>query len=129
MARAVRNTLSEMGTLSPRMERIPTAKAISVAVGIPQPEEASVPWLTMAKITAGITTPPTAAITGRMAFLKEESSPQTTSRLISRPTVKKKTTIRISLMNFSMVISLGKNQSMNPSGEATWMVSSVCRKL
>ena len=129
MASAVRNTFSDTGTLSPRMERVPTAKAISVAVGIPQPEEASVPWLTRAKMAAGITTPPKAAITGRIAFLKEESSPHTTSRLISRPTVKKKITMRMSLMNFSMVIPCGKNQSTIPSGDATWIVSSVCRKL
>ena len=129
MARAVRKTFSETGTLSPRMERMPTAKAISVAVGIPQPEAACVPWLTMVKMSAGTATPPKAAITGRMAFLKEDSSPHTISRLISRPTVKKKITIRMSLMNFSMVIPRGKNQSTTPSGEAMCMVNSVCRKL
>ena len=104
MASAVRNTLSETGTLSPRMDMIPTAKAMSVAVGIPQPDAASVPLFTRENRSAGTTTPPKAAITGRMAFLKVESSPHTTSRLISRPTVKKKITMRMSLMNFSMVI-------------------------
>ncbi len=48
MARAVRNTFRDTGTLSPSMERIPTAKAISVAVGIPQPDAAAVPWFTIA---------------------------------------------------------------------------------
>ena len=129
MARAVRNTLSETGTLSPKMERMPTANAMSVAVGMPQPEAASVPLFTSVKMSAGATTPPNAAITGRMAFLKDDSSPHTTSRLISRPTVKKNTTMRMSLMNFSMVMSRGKYQSITPSGDATWAVSSVCRKL
>ena len=43
MASAVRKTFKETGTLSPRMDRMPTAKAMSVAVGIPQPEAAAEP--------------------------------------------------------------------------------------
>ncbi|CCX54205.1 unknown [Bacteroides sp. CAG:1060] len=45
MASAVRNTFSDTGTLSPSMESMQTANAISVAVGIPHPDAASVPWL------------------------------------------------------------------------------------
>ena len=56
--------------------------------------------------------PPKAAITGRIAFLTEESWPTSTSLLISRPTVKKNSTINMSLMNFSTVRSFGNTQSM-----------------
>ncbi len=41
--------------------------------------------------------PPTAAMTGRMALLKDDSCPSTISRLISNPTTKKNTTIKRSL--------------------------------
>ena len=75
MASAVRNTFSDTGTLSPSTERMQTAKAMSVAVGMPHPEAAGVPWFTRVKMSAGITTPPKAAMTGSIAFLGEESSP------------------------------------------------------
>ena len=116
MANAVRNTLSETGTRSPSTDRMQTANAISVAVGIPQPDAASVPRFTSVYRTAGIITPPNAAITGNSAFLTDDSSPCATSRFISRPTVKKNITMRMSLMNFSMVISCGNSQLMFPLG-------------
>ena len=94
--------------MSPRMESIPTAKAMSVAVGMPQPEEAAVPWFTAVNIRAGAMTPPKAAITGIRAFLTLESSPLFISLRISRPTVKKKTVIRMSLMKASTVMLRGK---------------------
>ena len=43
-ASAVRKTFSDSGTLSPSIEMMHTAKAMSVAVGMPQPLEAAVPW-------------------------------------------------------------------------------------
>ena len=101
------------------------AKAISVAVGIPQPLAATVPKLNAVKMIAGTSMPPAAASTGRIAFRMEESCPQTISRLISRPTAKKKTTIRQSLTNFSTVIPRGKSQSIRPSGERTMSERSV----
>ena len=128
MARAVRNTFRDTGTRSPNIDNIPTAKAISVAVGIPQPLAASVPWFTSVKMRAGTATPPKAAMMGRIAFLKDDSSPHTTSRLISRPTVKKKITIRMSLMNFSTVIPCGNTQSMAPPGLLMFIVRDVSRK-
>ena len=125
MASAVRKILSETGTRSPTIERMPTAKAMSVAVGIPQPLAAAVPWLKSVKTSAGASMPPRAATTGRMACWRVESRPQTISRLISSPTEKKKTTIRPSLINFSTVIPRGKIQSITPSGEWTIAESSV----
>ena len=67
-------------------------------------------------------------MTGSNAFFIEESSPSAISRLISRPTVKKKNTIRMSLMNFSMVMSLGKRKSICPSGLAKCTWTAVSRK-
>ena len=110
------------------MDRMPTAKAMSVAVGIPQPEATAEPWLTAAKIKAGATTPPNAAITGIIAFFTLDSSPFFISRLISRPTVKKKTVIRMSLMNFSTVIPLG-NRMLSPPGLWNLREMSVSRTL
>ena len=107
------------------IERMPTAKAMSVAVGIPHPEAAGVPWLKSVKTTAGAIMPPAAATTGRIACRNEESCPRTTSRLISSPTAKKKTTIRPSLMSFSTFIPRGKIQSITPVGECTITESSV----
>ena len=105
---------------------MPTANAISVAVGIPHPDAAGVPWLMNVKIRAGNTTPPNAAMTGIIARLGELSSPHTISRLISRPTVKKKMTIRMSLMNFSTVMPTG-NISEAPSGVRREMPRSISR--
>ncbi len=73
--------------------------------------------------------PPAAATTGRMALRTDESWPWTTSRLISSPTVKKKMTIRQSLMNFSTVIPCGNAQSISPPGEWTTSERSVSSKL
>ena len=75
MASAVRNTFSDTGTLFPRTESMQTANAMSVAVGMPHPEDAAVPWLMTVNIRAGKITPPKAAMTGIIAFLGEASSP------------------------------------------------------
>jgi hypothetical protein len=45
MASAVKNTLSPTGALSPSKAKTPRAKAMSVAIGIPQPAAPSVPAL------------------------------------------------------------------------------------
>ncbi len=49
--------------------------------------------------------PPHAAMNGRIAFRNEESSPTSNSRFISKPTARKKTVIRQSLMN-SIIVRL-----------------------
>ena len=114
IASAVRKTFSEIGTLSPSIESMHTAKAMSVAVGIPHPLAATVPWLTTVYMRAGKITPPKAAMMGSRAFFMEESSPWATSRLISSPTVKKNITIRMSLINFSTFISRGNSTFTAP---------------
>ncbi len=101
MARAVRNTFKESGTLLPRSAITPRAKAMSVATGTPHPAIPSPPQFTAAYIPAGTTMPPRAATTARAASLGAESSPVRTSRFISSPTRKKKRAISPSLTQCS----------------------------
>jgi len=82
---------------SPRRASTPIANAMSVAMGIAQPSASSPPAVSVRKIAAGSSTPPRAASTGRRATRGSRSSPVTSSRLISRPTTKKKRAIRPSL--------------------------------
>jgi len=74
-ASAVKNTFREAGILFPRSDKIPTAKAMSVAIGIPAPAWRSVPKLNKRKIPAGKSIPPNAPTMGKVAFLMFESSP------------------------------------------------------
>ena len=72
----------------------------------------SPPRLKPTKISAGKITPPAAANTGNAAFLAEESAPLDTSRLISRPTSRKKIAIRPSLIQ--RISALESAQSPTP---------------
>ncbi len=45
IANAKRKTFNEVGTLLPKRAKTPIAKAISVAIGIPNPDEYSLPPL------------------------------------------------------------------------------------
>ena len=74
-AKATTKTLSDGGTRFPRMARTASAKAISVAIGIPIPDCDGVPALRAKWIAAGATMPPTAANIGSSAFLMFDSSP------------------------------------------------------
>ena len=98
MATAVKKTLSDAGTRLPSRTRMPRAKAMSVAMGIPQPRSATgLPQLIAAKIRAGTAMPPKAATAGSSTCDRVASSPSSISRLISSPTRKKKTAIQRSL--------------------------------
>lgn len=44
-ANAVKKTFNEVGTLLPNKDKIPNAKAMSVAIGIPAPDCVAVPRL------------------------------------------------------------------------------------
>ena len=79
----------------------PTAKAMSVAMGTPQPIPVAPPLATDRYRPAGTSIPPSAAAKGKAARRHSESSPWCSSPLISRPTTKKKTTMRPSLTNQS----------------------------
>ena len=98
MARAAKNILIEVGTRLPNAATMAKAKAMSVAMGMPQPCWLGFPELKSKKMAAGTNMPPNAANTGIAAFLMEESSPSINSRLISKPTTKKKMAIKPSLI-------------------------------
>ncbi len=102
-AKAVRNTFKASGTRLPNKERMPMAKAMSVAMGMPAPEAVGVPWLKSKWMPAGTSMPPKAAMAGSRACLRSESSPMYTSRSSSRPTIRKKTAINPSLIQYSTV--------------------------
>jgi len=67
---------------------------MSVAIGIAHPREVVASRATVRKRAAGAAIPPTAATMGKRALRNEFSSPTSTSRLISRPTRRKKIAIR-----------------------------------
>ena len=56
-------------------------------------------------MAAGTTIPPSAAMAGSATLLRSDSSPATTSRLISSPTSRKKIAISRSLIQISRVLS------------------------
>ena len=74
-ANAVKKTFNEVGTLFPNNDKIPNAKAMSVAIGIPAPDCVAVPTFNSKKSTAGISIPPNAPKIGSKAFFILESSP------------------------------------------------------
>jgi hypothetical protein len=89
------------GTLRPTNASTPMANAMSVAIGMAHPCTPGPPTLIAAKISAGTSMPPMAAATGRVARRIDASSPSSSSRLISKPTRRKKTTISPSLTQCS----------------------------
>ena len=74
-ANAVRNTFNELGTFLPTKDKIPKAKAISVAMGIPIPDCVFVPKLNKRKIKAGKIIPPKAPEIGKIASFILDNSP------------------------------------------------------
>jgi len=88
-AAAVRNTRSSSGTRFPSSAITAIANAVSVAIGIPQPED-QVPLGIIIKYNAtGTTAPPTAAAIGNAAGRGFAKWPIVNSRLISNPITKK----------------------------------------
>ena len=91
IARVSRNTRSAGGRKRPTTAITATAKAMSVAVGIAQPDAASAsPAVKSRKISAGATTPPAAAAMGSAAARGSRRRPATNSSFSSSPTTKKK---------------------------------------
>ena len=87
-----KNNFKEGFTLSPNNINMPSAKAISVAIGIPKPIGFS--GFNPIKISAGTTIPPIAATTGNAALCKVDNSPISNSLLISSPTIRKNKDIK-----------------------------------
>ena len=99
IAKAVKNTFKDNGTLDPNNDKIPIEKAISVAEGIAHPRNVSgVSKFIKIYIKAGTNIPPTAAIIGRIACFTDDNSPCMNSLLISKVTKKKKMAIKPSLI-------------------------------
>ena len=105
IASASRKSLSDGAIRLPSRLSTPTAIAMSVATGMPQPRLADVPAVIARKISAGTIMPPAAAIAGRAARRGSRSSPSTSSRLISSPTTKKKSVIKPLLIHSCSVRS------------------------
>ena len=120
IARASTNSLSDGATRLPSRLSTPTAIAMSVAIGMPQPWTPACPALKARKISAGTTIPPTAAMAGRAALRGSRSSPSTSSRLISRPTTKKNRVISPSFTQ--------SRRSRSSSWPANDTASSVCHR-
>ena len=103
-AKVARNIFRPMGTRLPNMESTPNENAMSVAIGIALPRSISgSSGQVRTKINTGIAIPPQAPMMGSRAFFIVESSPTRISRLISRPTEKKNSAIKKSLMNSNKV--------------------------
>jgi hypothetical protein len=94
IATASRKSRSDDGTDRLTSAITLSAKAMSVAMGIPQPRDASPGGFTARNSAAGMSMPPTAARTGSAAARGSRSSPTVSSRLISRPTTKKNNVIK-----------------------------------
>ena len=99
MANAVRNILRLSGTLSPNSFKIAKEKAISVAIGIPQPWAVWGESFKKRNNNKGKIIPPIAANKGNIAFRSPLSSPIRSSRLISNPIRKKNKAMRPSLIH------------------------------
>ena len=97
MAAAVRKMRSSTGTRAPIITIRATAKAVSVAIGTPQPCDHGPCGMTSRYSAAGATMPPIAAAIGSAAERRLARWPTVNSRLISSPTTRKKTVSRPSL--------------------------------
>ena len=100
IAMVSRKSLAEAGTREPSRASTPSAKAVSVATGMPQPRAPSPPAFSARKMAAGTSMPPTAASAGTPALRRPRSSPVVSSRLISRPTTKKNSAMSPSLIQW-----------------------------
>ena len=90
VATALRKVLEGCPIWAPARVSRPTAKAMSVAMGIPQPDAPGPSQLKDRYRTAGRSIPPIAAARGRAAFLAVDRAPLMNSRFTSRPIRKKK---------------------------------------
>lgn len=110
VARASKKMRNSDGIRSPSNAKTPSAKAMSVAMGMPHPFAPSSPRVKTRYSAAGRTIPPTAPNTGKAAFFHVFSSPWRNSRLISKPTAKKKIVMNPPLTQCSKV----SERPMNP---------------
>ena len=107
MASAARNTFRPAGAPGATSASTPSAKAMSVAVGTAQPDRASGGGQRQVEQPPAPATPPRAAAKGSAAWRRLDSSPTSSSRLISRPTSRKNTAISPSLTQWRAVRASG----------------------
>ena len=119
-AKVSRKIFNVAGARLPTSASTPTANAMSVAIGMPQPLTPGPPALNARYSAAGTTIPPRAATSGSAAARGSRKSPCTISRLISRPTTKKNTAISRSLTQWLRLSVSEKEPTSKPS--------SVCQK-
>ena len=98
IAKAIKNIFKLKGTRLPRAFKTAKEKAISVAIGIPQPLNVSGFWFKRMYKPTGINAPPIAPNNGKANFFMEFNSPIKISLLISNPIKKKKIDIKPSLI-------------------------------
>ena len=99
-ASVAKNIFNPSGTRLPNIASTPNEKAMSVAIGIAQPRNISASaGQHSRKMMTGTSIPPHAPMIGRIALRHDESSPAIISRLISKPTERKKIAIRKSLIS------------------------------
>ena len=95
---AVRMKVRRRGYPFATSARMPSAKAVSVAIAVPQPSALEWPALNARKIATGTIIPPAAATRGSAIRLRCLSSPMSISRLASSPATRKKKTMSPSLI-------------------------------
>ena len=113
MAIVVRKIFNATGTREPNSPSTASANAISVAVGMAQPFFSDTKSLLIhQKIAAGTINPPSAASAGIKTWSSRDSCPSTTSRLSSRPTSMKNSTISASLIHSNSGLSTPRPPSV-----------------
>ena len=115
IARVRTRIFKPKGTRGPSRARNPATKAISVAMGMAHPFAPGLPCWNARKIAAGTSMPPSAAATGNTVLRGSRSAPCTNSRLISRPTTKKKIVIAPSLIQCCNVSSNALPPTVSPT--------------
>ena len=94
-ARAARKTFRLTGHRLLKMLRQPSENAMSVAIGMVMPRSMMGFFGHIRKKSiTGTIMPPQAPMMGARAFFMLDSSPHSSSRFISRPTLRKKTAMR-----------------------------------
>ena len=110
------SAFSATGTRLPSSARMPSAKAMSVAAGIAQPDRFSgVPRLIATNTSAGAAMPPIAANSGSEDCCQLDSWPVRTSRFTSSPTSRKNSAISPSLIQRSTVLSIPPSPTITAS--------------
>ena len=126
IANESKKSFKALGTRLPSSITTPTAKAMSVAVGIAQPLSAKLsPKFSNVKIKAGIAIPPKAPNIGNDTDFMLLSCPHRTSYLSSSPIHRKKIVISPSFIQCSRLL---ESFTFSPVGKSASKAISICKK-